>query len=110
MRGGFTTMFGRSSVWWVAAIVGLCAPVVLELAVTAVRRVYFPTDQDLAQEAELHGDVDDIDPSQAGVEREGRDAKAGEAKGENGVVGTSEPYGRRRANGRDVDEEIGMAR
>jgi phospholipid-translocating ATPase len=55
VRGAFTRGFGRSPTWWLAAIVALSAVMAMELVASAIRRVYFPQDEDLVQEMERDG-------------------------------------------------------
>jgi phospholipid-translocating ATPase len=52
VRDGFTQNFGRQLLWWATVLVGLAALVVAELVVQALRRVYWPNDQDLMQRIE----------------------------------------------------------
>ncbi|CAK7217959.1 drs2 neo1 protein [Sporothrix curviconia] len=53
----FLHNFGRTATWWVTLIVALTAVVVLELVVSGVRRLLFPTDLDLMQQIEHDRDV-----------------------------------------------------
>ncbi|KAI1847156.1 hypothetical protein JX266_006696 [Neoarthrinium moseri] len=55
VKDNFTHGFGRHALWWVTGFLALAAVVVFELCVTALRRVYFPKDQDLWQEIEHLG-------------------------------------------------------
>ena len=57
VHGSFLHNFGRTATWWVALIVALTAVVVLELVVSGVRRLLFPTDLDLMQQIEHDRDV-----------------------------------------------------
>lgn len=63
VRDAFTDNFGRNMVWWLTVVVVLAMLTLLEMVVTAVRRVFWPEDQDLMQEAEKYacvlGTVDD---------------------------------------------------
>lgn len=52
VRGGFTHRFGRSPTWWLTLVMVLAMVVVFELAVNAMRRIFWPQDQDLMQEVE----------------------------------------------------------
>lgn len=52
VRGAFLHNFGRQLVWWATALIALMTITVIELAVQALRRVYWPTDQDLMQRIE----------------------------------------------------------
>lgn len=74
----FTRNFGAHLAWWTTLLLAFIGPIVLELVVQSVRRVYWPTDTDLMQrmeqdtnaqqmralfdqdpESHLHKDVDD---------------------------------------------------
>ncbi|ORY71498.1 uncharacterized protein BCR38DRAFT_331668 [Pseudomassariella vexata] len=59
VNGAFVHNFGAQLLWWVTCLLGLAAVTVFELCVTALRRIYFPTDQDLWQEMEQTGTVGD---------------------------------------------------
>lgn len=75
VRDGFVDNFGRSPTWWLTLVVVLAMVFVLELAVTALRRIFWPQDQDLMQEAEKLGVV----PAARGEETEQDDvAELGE--------------------------------
>lgn len=52
VHGAFLHRFGKIPLWWLTLIMVLIMVIVLELAVTAVRRVFWPQDQDLMQEME----------------------------------------------------------
>ncbi|KAJ4389377.1 drs2 neo1 protein [Gnomoniopsis smithogilvyi] len=52
VHGAFIHRFGKSPLWWLTLIMVLIMVILLELAVTAVRRVFWPQDQDLMQEME----------------------------------------------------------
>ena len=52
VRHAFLLNFGRKLQWWATMLVGLAMLVVLELVVQGIRRVYWPTDQDLMQRIE----------------------------------------------------------
>ncbi|KAL7934134.1 hypothetical protein V8C35DRAFT_46671 [Trichoderma chlorosporum] len=52
VRDEFIHNFGPRLSWWTTLILGLVTPIVMELTVQAIRRVYFPTDQDLMQRIE----------------------------------------------------------
>ncbi|KAI1164561.1 phospholipid-translocating P-type ATPase [Nemania serpens] len=54
---GFTEDFGNSLAWWTVAIIGILIALGTNLAVTALQRVFFPTDRNLWQEIEKRGDV-----------------------------------------------------
>ncbi|KND92004.1 putative phospholipid-transporting ATPase [Tolypocladium ophioglossoides CBS 100239] len=52
VREAFLHNFGRTLQWWATVLIGLAMLLVLELVVQGVRRVYWPTDQDLMQRIE----------------------------------------------------------
>ncbi|UNI19607.1 drs2 neo1 protein [Purpureocillium takamizusanense] len=52
VRDSFLRNFGRELQWWTTMLLGLTVLVALELVVQGVRRVYWPTDQDLMQRIE----------------------------------------------------------
>ncbi|KAK4164954.1 putative phospholipid-transporting ATPase DNF3 [Cladorrhinum sp. PSN259] len=52
VKWAFLRGFGKSGMWWIVHIVVLSALVIFELVVTVIRRTFWPTDQDLAQEME----------------------------------------------------------
>jgi len=52
VRHSFLRNFGRELQWWVTMLLGLTVLLTLELVVQSVRRVYWPTDQDLMQRIE----------------------------------------------------------
>lgn len=52
VHGAFLNRFGKMPLWWLTLVMVLTMVIVLELAVTAVRRVFWPQDQDLMQEME----------------------------------------------------------
>ncbi|KAI1827754.1 phospholipid-translocating P-type ATPase [Xylaria intraflava] len=49
---GFVQTFGNSTPWWAVAVIGIFIAVGFNLGVTAVQRVFFPTDRNLWQEIE----------------------------------------------------------
>lgn len=55
VRGGFIHRFGRTPTWWLTLVMVLAMVVVFELAVSAMRRIFWPQDQDLMQEVEKLG-------------------------------------------------------
>ncbi|KAF3771031.1 hypothetical protein M406DRAFT_87833 [Cryphonectria parasitica EP155] len=57
VRDGFMDNFGKTPTWWLTLVMVLAMLVVFELAVTALRRIYWPQDQDLVQELEKFGDA-----------------------------------------------------
>jgi phospholipid-translocating ATPase len=52
VRRAFLDNFGRQLSWWTTLLLALATLVVMDLVVQAVRRVYWPTDQDLMQRIE----------------------------------------------------------
>lgn len=55
VRDAFFDNFGRIPAWWLTLVMVLAIVLVLELAVTALRRIFWPQDQDLMQEVEKLG-------------------------------------------------------
>lgn len=78
VRDAIFDNFGRSLMWWTIILLELAALCVLELLVQAVRRVYWPTDEDLMQRVEK-----DAGAYRALQER-ARDADAGMGEGGDG--------------------------
>ena len=75
VRDAFLENFGRQLGWWATIMVTLSALVAMDLVVQAVRRVYWPTDQDLMQRIEQDKDAkramrdaaaDHVDTEEAG--------------------------------------------
>ncbi|KAH7318174.1 hypothetical protein B0I35DRAFT_451189 [Stachybotrys elegans] len=52
VRHGFIDNFGRQLLWWATLLLALTVLIVAELVVQAIRRVYFPSDEDLMQRVE----------------------------------------------------------
>lgn len=52
VRSNFLENFGPQLSWWAICLLPLATLVILELVVQSIRRVYFPTDQDLMQRME----------------------------------------------------------
>ncbi|KAL7945395.1 hypothetical protein V8C42DRAFT_323012 [Trichoderma barbatum] len=52
VRDDFIHNFGPRLSWWTTLLLGLVTPIIMELTVQAIRRVYWPTDQDLMQRIE----------------------------------------------------------
>ena len=52
VHGAFIHDFGAQPVWWLTVIIALGGLTVMELTVQAVRRVYWPTDEDMMQRIE----------------------------------------------------------
>jgi phospholipid-translocating ATPase len=76
VRDAFIHNFGHRLQWWTIVLLELFTLVVMELVVQAVRRVYWPTDQDLMQRIErdnqVHGlfdnHVEDVEAKKEGAE------------------------------------------
>ncbi|KAL7795311.1 hypothetical protein V8C37DRAFT_374063 [Trichoderma ceciliae] len=60
VRDDFIQNFGPRLSWWTTLLLGLVTLVIIELAVQAVRRVYWPTDQDLMQRIEKDANSKEI--------------------------------------------------
>lgn len=60
VRDSFIETFGHDPVWWLTVIMVLAMGILLELMITAVRRIFWPQDQDLMQEAEKHPGTLDV--------------------------------------------------
>ncbi|KAL7914975.1 hypothetical protein GGI35DRAFT_165130 [Trichoderma velutinum] len=60
VRDEFIHNFGPRLSWWTSLVLGLVTPIIMELAVQAVRRVYWPTDQDLMQRIEKDANSKEI--------------------------------------------------
>jgi phospholipid-translocating ATPase len=54
---GFTEHFGNDIVWWIVFIVVLTVVLLLELVITVLRKVYWPTLIEVWQELEQDGDI-----------------------------------------------------
>ncbi|KAM0450787.1 hypothetical protein ACHAO4_006177 [Trichoderma viride] len=52
VRGAFLHAFGDRLSWWTTLLLTLATLIIIELAVQAIRRVYWPNDQDLMQRIE----------------------------------------------------------
>ncbi|QPH03861.1 hypothetical protein C2857_000256 [Epichloe festucae Fl1] len=57
VRKAFVHNFGRQLSWWTTLLLALATLVVVDLVVQGVRRVYWPTDQDLMQRIEKDADA-----------------------------------------------------
>ncbi|ODA79125.1 hypothetical protein RJ55_04717 [Drechmeria coniospora] len=94
VRHGFLHNFGQDLLWWATVLVGLAMLLVLELVVQSIRRVYWPTDQDLMQRVEKDGKMKSLLEMMA-VEAEdgcdGADVAMGEADNSGGEDGISGP-------------------
>ncbi|OAA67788.1 ATPase, P-type, phospholipid-translocating, flippase [Akanthomyces lecanii RCEF 1005] len=55
--GTFTRNFGAHLEWWTTLLLAFIGPIMLELVVQSVRRVYWPTDTDLMQRMEKDTNV-----------------------------------------------------
>lgn len=93
VRDAFIDNFGRTLQWWTIVLLELITLVVIELVVQAVRRVYFPSDQDLMQRIEKDGNVDK-------VFGDGKDAEEGDAEAEERVIPEAGERVRERRAGR----------
>ncbi|KAM0340876.1 hypothetical protein ACHAPU_010292 [Fusarium lateritium] len=60
VRDAFIDNFGRTLQWWTLVLLELIVLIVIDLVVQAVRRVYFPSDQDLMQRIEKDGNVERV--------------------------------------------------
>ncbi|RBR25143.1 uncharacterized protein FIESC28_02051 [Fusarium coffeatum] len=88
VRNAFIDNYGRRLVWWTTVLLELIVLIVIELVVQAIRRVYFPSDQDLMQRIEKDGNVDR-------VFGDGKDVEEGDADAEEGVMSEPAPEGER---------------
>ena len=88
VRNAFIDNYGRRLVWWTTVLLELIVLIVIELVVQAIRRVYFPSDQDLMQRIEKDGNVDR-------VFGDGKDAEEGDGEAEEGVMSEPAPEGER---------------
>ncbi|KAG5665387.1 hypothetical protein KAF25_009512 [Fusarium avenaceum] len=79
VRDAFIDNFGRTLQWWTLVLLELIVLIVIDLVVQAVRRVYFPSDQDLMQRIEKDGNVDR-------VFGDGKDAEEGDLEAEERVL------------------------
>ncbi|KAI2602203.1 phospholipid-translocating P-type ATPase [Hypoxylon sp. NC1633] len=77
VRGSFVHEFGNKLGWWTAAGATIAAVLAFELGLTAVQRIYFPSDQDLWQEIEREGGVSEVLKGHAVEEGRAADANAG---------------------------------
>lgn len=93
VRDAFIDNFGRTLQWWTIVLLELITLIVIELVVQAVRRVYFPSDQDLMQRIEKDGNVDK-------VFGDGKDAEEGDAEAEERVIPEAGERVRERRAGR----------
>ncbi|KAF5575182.1 phospholipid-translocating ATPase [Fusarium pseudocircinatum] len=75
VRDAFIDNFGRTLQWWTLILLELIVLIVIDLVVQAIRRVYFPGDQDLMQRIEKDGNVDK-------VFGDGKDAEEGDGEAE----------------------------
>lgn len=76
MRDAILENFGRQLVWWTTILLELAALIVIELVIQAIRRVYWPTDEDLMQRVEK-----DQMAYSALKDRAAKAAESGEAEG-----------------------------
>lgn len=73
VNNNFTKGFGTQALWWITCVLTLAALIIFELCACALRRVYFPKDQDLWQEIEHTGAAEVLEQhaTTADVERGG---------------------------------------
>jgi phospholipid-translocating ATPase len=83
----FLHNFGRNLEWWTSVVLALAAVIILELVVGAVRRVYWPRDQDLMQRIERDQRVRDVLKEHSAENGEAATAAAGGAGGGNAAAG-----------------------
>ncbi|KAI8623897.1 phospholipid-translocating P-type ATPase [Xylariaceae sp. FL1651] len=57
IRHSFADNFGNKVSWWATAVIGILIVVGINLGITAVQRVFFPTDRNLWQEVEQQGGI-----------------------------------------------------
>ncbi|KAG6002044.1 hypothetical protein E4U21_003558 [Claviceps maximensis] len=92
VRKAFLHNFGRQLSWWTTLLLALATLVVVDLVVQSVRRVYWPTDQDLMQRIEKNADAtravcakgEDVEDIEAGGREEDiemRNIGVGEGQG-----------------------------
>lgn len=79
VHAAFIDNFGREAVWWVTVVLGVVTLTVVELVVQAVRRVYWPTDQDMMQRIERDAGVSGKEAKAALGRAEDLDAPPAEA-------------------------------
>ncbi|UKZ46133.1 hypothetical protein TrVGV298_000331 [Trichoderma virens] len=79
VRDEFIHNFGPRLSWWTSLVLGLVTPIIMELVVQAVRRVYWPTDQDLMQRIEKDANSKEILKKYAADG--GGDLEAGDTQG-----------------------------
>ncbi|KAJ4251973.1 drs2 neo1 protein [Fusarium torreyae] len=101
VRDAFIDNFGRSLQWWTTVLVELVALIVIDLVVQAIRRVYFPGDQDLMQRIEKDGNVDK-------VFGHGKDAEEGGAEAEEPVPESERVQDRRYIRASHDDYQPGL--
>lgn len=71
VRNAFLRNFGGKLSWWTAIFIQLGALMTAELVVQSIRRVYFPTDEDLMQRIEKDRDVKNIFKDNAQADERG---------------------------------------
>lgn len=109
VHGAFVHRFGKEPLWWLTLIMVLIMVIVLELSVTAVRRVFWPQDQDLMQEMEKRLGVaspfgaEDAEIGDAYTEDHGRNASWRR------VISESLPHWGRRRPSKKVSGDVYMA-
>lgn len=93
VRDAFINNFGHTLQWWTAVLLELTALIVVELAVQAVRRVYWPTDQDLMQRLEKDHEVEKLFQDHQTELEDGQAVGGGD-----GAADTNEERGRQELN------------
>lgn len=71
VRDAFLQNFGGKLSWWAMIFIQLGALMAAELVVQSIRRVYFPTDEDLMQRIEKDSDVKSIFKDNAQADERG---------------------------------------
>lgn len=81
VRDGILSNFGRNSSWWLTLIMVLAVVTLFELSLSALRRIFWPQDQDLMQEVERYAGVMDVmrehaaEMGEAGIDIDGQGVK-----------------------------------
>ncbi|KAJ9143695.1 Phospholipid-transporting ATPase [Pleurostoma richardsiae] len=91
VRDAFLHNFGRTLSWWLNCLVSLSVVVVFELCVSAIRRIFWPRDQDLMQEIEHYDGVLDVMKEHAAERGEAPGPAAADEEGGAGAVGGGRP-------------------
>ncbi|CAN8096065.1 unnamed protein product [Discula destructiva] len=113
VRGAFIHRFGKQPLWWLTLVMVLIMVTVVELAVTALRRIFWPQDQDLMQEMEKRLGVaalfgqDDSELEDAYVDQQG-EAK-NEHRWQRALPGSLRRRWAGSGHGKNVAEDLSMA-